>query len=193
LGCKRIGLVIHQTGKPSNYDSDVGSFRRCGCILARSDCGDRPHHLQAERYPLEAQKRMVAPNAVSIAEAHFSSTPGFGRSTPTNAGGFVMLFNARRRRSPNRCTSCALHDCRPYQGKGYGAGIADGDRRPQGTGAKSCLPAAGGEPAEGFYRPGSSGMAMYTAMRWVETGNIRLTLSESRERLDSLSISTSDW
>jgi diamine N-acetyltransferase len=106
----------------------------------------------------DAQKRMVAPNAVSIAEAHFSEHAWFraiyADDTPV---GFVMLYNGPDDENPSKEVHFLWRYmiARPYQGKGFGRRALQmviDDLRAQG--AKEFFTSCGeGEASpEGFYR-----------------------------------------
>lgn len=106
----------------------------------------------------DAQKRMVAPNAVSIAEAHFSEHAWFraiyADDTPV---GFVMLYIGPDDDEPSREVHYLWRYmiAGPHQGKGYGSKglqIVIDDLRARGV--KELLTSCGeGEASpEGFYR-----------------------------------------
>jgi diamine N-acetyltransferase len=106
----------------------------------------------------DAQKRMVAPNAVSIAEAHFSEHAWFraiyADDTPV---GFVMLYNGPDDDDPSKEVHFLWRYmiAGPHQGKGYGRRalqIVIDDLKAQG--AKELITSCGeGEASpEGFYR-----------------------------------------
>ena len=106
----------------------------------------------------DAQKRMVAPNAVSIAEAHFSEHAWFraiyADETPV---GFVMLYNGPDDDEPTKEVHFLWRYmiAGPHQGKGYGRRALQmviDDLKAQG--AKELFTSCGeGEASpEGFYR-----------------------------------------
>ena len=106
----------------------------------------------------EAQKHMVAPNAVSIAQAHFSEHAWFraiyADDTPV---GFVMLYMGPDEEDPPSEVHFLWRFmiAGPHQGKGYGRRglqIVIDDLR--GSGVEELLTSCGqGEASpEGFYR-----------------------------------------
>ena len=106
----------------------------------------------------EAQKRMVAPNAVSIAEAHFSEHAWFraiyADDTPV---GFVMLYNGPSDEEPPKEVHFLWRYmiAGPYQGKGYGRRALQmviDDLMAQGAKELSTSCGEGEASPEGFYR-----------------------------------------
>ena len=106
----------------------------------------------------DAQKRMVAPNAVSIAEAHFSEHAWFraiyADDTPV---GFVMLYNGPNDEEPPREVHFLWRYMisGPHQGKGYGRRalqIVIDDLKAQGVKELSTSCGEGEASPEGFYR-----------------------------------------
>ena len=66
----------------------------------------------------EQQRKMVAPNAISIAQAHFSDKPWFRAIyADETAVGFIMLYDDAQK---PEYFLWRLMIAGPYQGKGYG-------------------------------------------------------------------------
>ena len=106
----------------------------------------------------DAQKRMVAPNAVSIAEAHFSEHAWFraiyADDTPV---GFVMLYIGPNDEQPPEEEHFLWRYMieGPHQGKGYGRRalqIVIDDLRAKGVKALLTSCGEGEASPEGFYR-----------------------------------------
>jgi len=106
----------------------------------------------------EAQKHMVAPNAVSIAEAHFSEHAWFraiyADDTPV---GFVMLYSGPDDDDPSREVHFLWRFmiAGPYQSKGYGRRglqIVIDDLKAKGANELFTSCGVGEASPEGFYR-----------------------------------------
>jgi diamine N-acetyltransferase len=106
----------------------------------------------------EAQQHMVAPNAVSIAEAHFSEHAWFraiyADDTPV---GFVMLYIGPNDEEPSEEVHFLWRYmiAGPHQGKGYGGRALQmviDDLKTQGVKELSTSCGEGEASPEGFYR-----------------------------------------
>jgi diamine N-acetyltransferase len=127
----------------------------------------------------DAQKRMVAPNAVSIAEAHFSAHAWFraiyADDTPV---GFVMLYIGPDNDDPSREVYFLWRFmiAGPHQGEGYGRRalqIVIDDLKARGAQELGTSCGEGEASPEGFYR--SLGFERDGNMYGDEVG-LRLTL-----------------
>lgn len=106
----------------------------------------------------DAQKRMVAPNAVSIAEAHFSEHAWFraiyADDTPV---GFVMLYIGPDNEEPSKEVHFLWRYmiAGPHQGKGYGRRVLQlviMDIKARGATELFTSCGEGEASPEGFYR-----------------------------------------